>query len=228
MSFFGVEACDWSEAMGRKSFYAKLICMMVVVVPGMAQPQQRTLVVDGHPGHVPVIEAGGNPCVGIVSLAHLVNGSLSFSGNQITLTLHGAPASQPESQGLSKDFLSAGIEAMSEIREWHSVLQSAVRYGFPTNAGWVSPYQNAATASVRQASVAASTESDHNAAQLLTKELDHMQQLSDKMTSARKNLTYIAPDALENDPLDKKIVNCAHALGAMAASGQFHDDGSCH
>jgi len=41
-------------------------------------------------------------------------------------------------------------------------------------------------------------------------------------------MTYIAPDALENDPLDKKIVNCAHSLGAMAASGQFHDDGSCH
>ena len=55
-----------------------------------------------------------------------------------------------------------------------------------------------------------------------------MQQLSDKMVSARKNMTYIAPDALANDPLDKKIVNCAHSLAAMAASGQFHDDGSCH
>jgi small-conductance mechanosensitive channel len=117
---------------------------------------------------------------------------------------------------------------MSEIREWRSVLQSAVRYGFPTNTGWASPYQSAATASVRQATVAASTESDHNAAQLIAKELNHMQQLSDKMISARKRLTYIAPDALEKDPLDKKIVNCAHSLEAMAASGQFHDDGSCH
>lgn len=212
----------------RRKFYAKLICMMVVVAPGMAHPQQRTFVVDGHPGQIPVIEAGGNPCVGIVSLAHLVNGSLSFSGDQITLTMHDVPASQPAAHGFSQGFLSAGIEAMSEIREWRSVLESAVRYGFPTNAGWISPNQNAATASVRQASVAASTASDHNAAQLLTKELDHMQQLSDKMTSARKNLTYIAPDALENDPLDKKIVNCAHSLEAMAASGQFHDDGSCH
>jgi hypothetical protein len=215
--------------MRRKSFYAKWICVMFVAAPGMAQAQQRTFVVDGHPGQVPVIEAGGNPCVGIVSLAHLVNGSLSFSGNQITLTMHGSPTGQPAGgQGFSKDFLSTAIEAMSEIREWRSVLQSAVRYGFPTNAGWVSPYQNSAMASVRQASVAASTASDHNAAQLITKELDHMQQLSDKMISARKNLTYIAPDALENDPLDKKIVSCAHSLGAMAASGQFHDDGSCH
>jgi hypothetical protein len=214
--------------MRRKSFYAKLIFVLFVAASGMAQPQQKTLAVDGHPGQVPVIEEGGKSCVGVESLAHLVNGSLSFSGDQITLTLHGASSSPQGGQGFSKNFLNAGIEAMSEIREWHSVLQSAVRYGFPTNAGWVNPYQNAATSSVRQASVAASTESDHNGAQLIAKELDHMQQLSDKMTSARKNLTYIAPDALENDPLNKKIMNCAHSLGAMAASGQFHDDGSCH
>lgn len=117
---------------------------------------------------------------------------------------------------------------MSEIREWRVALQNAVRYGFPTNKDWMSPYRGAAMSSVRQASVAASTESDRNAAQLISKELDHMQQLSDKMVSARKNMTYIAPDALENDPLDKKILNCAHSLAAMAASGQFHDDGSCH
>lgn len=214
--------------MRKKSFYAILICVIFVVGSGMAQPQQKTLAVDGHPGQIPVIEAGGNSCVGVESLAHLVNGSLSFSGDQITLTLHGASSSPQGGQSFSKDFLSAGIEAMSEIREWRSVLQNAVRYGFPTNEGWVSPYQNAATASVRQASVAASTEADRNAAQLLAKELDHMRQLSDKMISTRKSLTYIAPDALENDPLDKTIVNCAHSLGAMAASGQFHDDGSCH
>jgi len=214
--------------MRRKSFCAKWICMMVVVAPAMAQSQQKNLVIDGHPGQIPVIEAGGNSCVGIESLASLMNASLSFHGDQITLSLHGASASQPGGQGFSKDFLAAGIEAMSEIREWRSALQTAVRYGFPTNAGWVSPYQNAATASVRQASVAASTEADRNAAQLIANELNNMQQLSDKMISARKNMTYIAPDALENDPLDKKIVNCAHSLGAMAASGQFHDDGSCH
>lgn len=214
--------------MRRKSFNAKLICAVFIVAPGMAQAQQKALVVDGHTGQIPVIEAEGKSCVGIESLASLINGSLSFHGDQITLTLHGASASQAEGQGFSQQFLSAGIEAMSEIREWRSVLQSAVRYGFPTNAGWVDPYRNAATSSVRQASVGVSTEADRNAAQLIAKELDHMQQLSDKMISARKKLTYIAPDALENDPLDKKIMSCARSLEAMAASGQFHDDGSCH
>lgn len=216
--------------MQRKSFYAKLICGMFVVASGIAESQQaKTLVVEGHPGHAPVIDANGQSCVDIQALASLTNGSLSFSGSQITLSLHGgAPAGQPQSQGFSRDFLSAGIEAMSEIREWRSALQTAVRYGFPPNPDWVNSFSGAATSSVRQASVAASTESDRNAAQLISQELNHMQQLSDKMISARKNMTYIAPDALENDPLDKKIINCAHSLASMAASGQFHDDGSCH
>ena len=214
--------------MNGKSLYAKLVCAICIVASGMAQAQQKTLVIDGHPGHIPVIEADGRSCVEIQSLASLTNGSLSFHGDQITLTLQGSSASPAGNQGFSQNFLSAGIEAMSEIREWRSALETAVRYGFPTNNNWVNQYQGAATSSVRQASVAASTESDHNAAQLIVKELNHMQQLSDKMVSARKNLTYIAPDALINDPLDRKIVNCAHSLAAMAASGQFHDDGSCN
>jgi hypothetical protein len=215
--------------MRKKLFYAKLLGAMFVVASGIAYPQQtKTLAIDGHSGQIPVIETDGKSCVEIEALARLTNGSLSFNGNQITLALHSAQASQAESQGFSKDFLSAGIEAMSEIREWRSALETAVRYGFPSSEGWVNQYSGAARSSVRQASVAASTESDRNAAQLISNELDHMQQLSDKMVSARKNMTYIAPDALANDPLDKKIVNCAHSLAAMAASGQFHDDGSCH
>lgn len=213
--------------MKRKSFQAKLVSLLVAV-SGAAYAQQKTLVIDGHSGQVPVIDAGGRSCVGIEPLASLMNGSLSFNGNQITLSLHGGPANQLGSQGFTQGFLSAGIEAMSEIREWRSALQTAVQYGFPTNSDWVNHYSGPATTTVRQASVAASTEADRNAAQLIGNELNFMRQLSDKLISARKNLSYIAPNALETDPLDKKILNCAHSLAGMAASGQFHDDGSCH
>jgi hypothetical protein len=41
-------------------------------------------------------------------------------------------------------------------------------------------------------------------------------------------LTYIARDALQNDELNERIMNCGHFLGAIAASGQFSDDGSCN
>src|SRR5215813_10051705 len=222
--------------MRRTSFCTRLVCILFVIATGIAHSQKKTLVVQGHSGQAPVIDSDGKSYVDIQALASLTNGSLSFNGNQITLSLQGAPAnqsasqpaSQPESQGFSKGFLSAGIEAMSEIREWRMALQSAVRYGFPPNSDWVNRYHNAATSSVRQASVAASTDSDRSAAQLISMELNHMQQLSDKYISARNSMTYIAPDAVEKDPLDQKIVNCAHSLSAMAAGGQFHDDGSCH
>jgi len=54
-----------------------------------------------------------------------------------------------------------------------------------------------------------------------------MAKLSDKYIGLRANLTYISPDALRDDDLNRRIIACAHSLGAMAAKGQFADDGSC-
>jgi hypothetical protein len=85
-----------------------------------------------------------------------------------------------------------------------------------------------ASDSLRLAGVAASTDADRNAYQLLSNESQNMSQLSDKYLAQRANLTYIAQDALENDDLNQRIVACGHALGAMAGSGQFVDDPSCH
>jgi hypothetical protein len=52
--------------------------------------------------------------------------------------------------------------------------------------------------------------------------------LSDRFLEANRTRTYISPDALNNDPLDQRILTCAHSLAAMAANGQYTDDGSCH
>ncbi len=70
--------------------------------------------------------------------------------------------------------------------------------------------------------------SDHNAFQLLSNEFDNMQKLSNKVLAARKNMNYISADALKDDSLNQQILNCARSLAAMASSGQFQDDGSCH
>jgi len=227
--------------MRERSFAASLMFVVFLMAPGLAPSQTAqqsgTLTVSGHSGEAPVIQVGGRSYVQLESLAHLTNGSLSFNGNQITLTLAastpGAPTTAPPEShaanpGFSKEFLKAGIEAMSEIREWRSALESAVQYGFPVGDNWIAGYQGAAATGMRLASVAASTDADRNAAQLLNNVFNDMQMLSDKMLSARKSMTYISPDALQNDPLDQKILTCARALAAMAASGQFQDDGSCH
>ena len=80
---------------------------------------------------------------------------------------------------------------------------------------------------LRLVSVAASTQSDMNALQLLNNEFRNMKILSDRFVEANKSRTYTPTDALDKDPLNGKILNCGRSLAAMAASGQFVDDGSC-
>jgi hypothetical protein len=84
-----------------------------------------------------------------------------------------------------------------------------------------------ATQNLRLASVAVNTDDDRSALQLLTNEFNFMKQLSDQLVAAGKSMTYISPDDLAGNPLNQKIVTCGRALGAMAANGQFTDDGSC-
>ena len=76
--------------------------------------------------------------------------------------------------------------------------------------------------------MAASTDLDKNALQLLTNEFSNMKTLSDRFVGLNNSRTYIPTDALDNDPLEQGILACGRSLAAMAASDQFFDDGSCH
>jgi hypothetical protein len=218
--------------------FARLVFAVFPMAWGLAGPQtdqqSRTITIYGHSGEAPVIQVGGRSYVEIEKLAHLTNGSLSFHGDQITLTLAAPAANAPITENhvvnheFSKPFLKAGIEAMAEVREWRSALESAVQYGFPVGDNWIARYRDSAATSIRLASAAASTDADRNASQLLNNVLANMEKLTDQMLARRKNMTYIPPDALQKDPLDQKVLACARSLGSMAASGQFQDDRSCH
>jgi len=207
-----------------------------VLVKLSAAPQNRRLVLTGHPGELTVMETGGRYYVDIEALTQLANGSLSFKGNQIILTLSAptantsavnSSASPSTTPGFSKDFLKAGIEEMSVIREWRSALINAVRQGYPVTEDWVAGFRGQTQLNLRLASVAASTDSDRNTLRLLNNEFNNMKNLSDRFVEANRSRTYVPPDALDNDPLDQKILSCAHSLAAMAANNQFVDDGSC-
>jgi len=203
------------------------LCSSVFVLTHAAQ-HNRTLAVTGHSGEIPVTEMGGRSYVEIEALTRLANGSLSFRGNQIVLILPPSNANATTAaQGFTKEFLKAGIEQMSVIREWRSTLINAVQRGFPITGDWMTSFSDRAQHNLRLVSLAASTESDKNAFQLLTNEFNNMKQLSDRFVDANKSRTYTGTDALENDPLDRRILDCGHALAAMAASGQFTEDGSC-
>jgi hypothetical protein len=224
----------------------RLICWLRVilffVICGAALAQDtnpnRTLAISGQPGNAPVIQVNGRSYVELEALARLSNGSLSFAGNQIVLSLPGSSSNTPATPiaapvpavnpGFSRAFLNAGIEEAATLREWHTAFASAIQNGYPVTSDALMPYRLQATTNLRLVSTAVSADSDRKAYQLLSNEFQNMVKLTDKYLAARANLTYISPDALQNDSLNQRFVACGHSLGAMAASGQFYDDGSCN
>jgi hypothetical protein len=216
----------------------RLIVLLYVPVAGVAQTPAPggTLAVAGHAGQVPVVKMNGKTYVDVESLARLTGGSLSFQTNQTTLTLPASPVSpQPtpapvaaKPPGFSVEFLKAGIEEMSVIREWRSALVNAVQTNSPVNDDWVSGYRRAADSKLTLAEAAAITEPDRQASVMLRNEFNNMQQMSDQFVAMKKNMNYISPDSFDNNPLDQQILSCSRALASMAASGQVQDDISCH
>jgi hypothetical protein len=231
-----------SGTMKEKTWSVRAMVAVAMIVPAMAMlhagQQSQTLTVNGHAGTVPVTQLNGKNYVEVEALARVANGSLSFNGNQIVLTLPVAgasatPAPAPAaanpaaSAGFSKGFLQAGIEEMSTLREWHSALATAIANGFPVTGALVAPYQAQAATNLRLMQVATATQSDQSAAQLISNAYQRMKQLSDKYVTKRVNMEFVGPDALKNDALDQSLMACGKSLGAMAASGQFVDDGTC-
>jgi hypothetical protein len=225
---------------------AVLFLTTPTVVLSRAGNQKNTLIINGQSTDVPLIQVDGHPYVGLEALADALSGSLSSSGNNFALSIPTtsagdanspatptasaptastpAPVSNP---GFSRDFLKAGIEMMSTLREWHAALEAAIQTGLLSD-GLLAPYRANATTNLRLASVAVNTPSDKSAYELLSNAFQMMAKLSEKYVAMRANLTYIAPDALKDDSLNGRLVTCGRSLGAMAASGQFADDGSCH
>jgi hypothetical protein len=237
----------------RKRSIALLLVALLLIAPAIllsqGAGQKLMLIINGQSTQVPLIKVNGQPYVGLEALAVAINGTLSSSGNMFALSLSGgstnstlsattsasvAPASAGQTQaaaasnqGFSKQFLDAGIEEMSTLREWHAALDSAIQNGIPLSAGLLAPYRAQATTNLRLAEVAALTPSDHSAAQLLSKAFQNMTKLADKYVKMRADMTYISPDALQNDGLNQRLIACGRSLRSMAASGQFVDDGSC-
>ncbi|MGC0774887.1 MAG: hypothetical protein WB543_18270 [Candidatus Acidiferrum sp.] len=222
--------------MQKRPWRERVLLAMVLAVPVVAASQtgdeSRTLLISGQGGEAPIVRMQGKSYVELEALARLTHGTLSFSGTQVTLTLPGSAATATtiagEKSEFSREFLRAGIEEMAVIREWRIALVNAVQKGYAVTNDWIVYYQSPAAKDLRIASVAASTDSDRKAYQLLSNEFDNMKKLSDRFVDAHTALNYTSVDALESDPLDQKILNCARSLAAMAASGQYVDDGSCH
>jgi hypothetical protein len=212
--------------------------LAVLAAEGQSQtaPQEYTLTVNGQTGSARVLQINGHSYVDLDALARVANGSIAYQGSQITLTLPGtsehaaagAAASSQPNNGFSKEFLQAGIEFMSQIREWRNTLLNAVANGYPLSDDLFAGHRGQAATSLRLARVAANTQGDKSAAQLLSNELDNMQNLTKQYVDKRAKLEFIDPNSMDSDAMNQKILSCARSLAAMATNNQFADDGSCH
>jgi len=217
---------------------AGILAVPLPVWPQAAKHSASTLVVTGHSGQAAVLQVDGKSYIDLESLARLTNASLSFAGNQIKLTLpkpasaatppaataSASPAAHP---GFSRAFVRAGIETMSDIREWRSVIAKIIQHSYPFDETWFTAYSAAAAKNLNLASLAATTDSDRGAFPLLSNEYNNMQILTNTVLDNKRTMYYMPPGYLEDNPLNQKIVKCAQSLQSMAASNQFVDDGSC-
>jgi hypothetical protein len=207
------------------------LSILTVLAAALVAQQTSSLTVAGQSGSAKVIQVDGRNYVEVEGLARLTNSSMSFNANQIVLTMPGTTgdtsAAAASAPGFSKDFVAAGIEAMSQVREWRVALRTSIQRSYPLSEEGLAAYRDQARKALRLASVAVNTPADQNVLPFLTNEFNNMQQLSDKYLQMAKSMTYIEPNSLDGDPLDQKIRTCAHALTSMASANQFVDDGSC-
>ncbi len=203
-----------------------------LLIPGTLLPlvaqQTNSLSVTGKTGSARVIHVRGRGYVDVEDLVRLLNASLQINGSQIILTFSEADLTPAAPPGFSKAFVTAGIEAMAEQREWRAALKYAIEGGYPLTASWLSSYRARAQQALQLASVNATTASDQNTAPFLKAQFDKLSSLSDKYLGMAASMSYIDPNSLNNDSLDQAIMACNRSLSSMATTNQFVDDGTCH
>jgi hypothetical protein len=218
-----------------------LSLMITLFATAQTGQQRRTVVVNGESGEIIVYQIDGRSFVDLESLARIANGSLSFQGNQIVLTIPSAPQnsptaaaanSQPTNSGLTDAFAKSALQTLAVTRDWTNTLAYAAQHGVPGDGSRLFTFRDRASEALHLTQVAASTQSDQNALQLLTNQVNAVQTWNNALVAQRKSMNTgqysMTPNAMQNDPSYQKITACSTFLSTMLPSGQFQDDGSCH
>src|SRR5271163_1710105 len=193
----------------RNAIRTSVMLLTILLLPLLVLVAQETsaLLIEGPQGQARVIQVQGKNYVEVEALSRITGGSLRFAGNQIILTLPGGAnvTSQTDQSapaaGLSRPFLSAGIETMREILEWHAALKNGIERGYPLSDVWFGHFRRQIQSSLKQTEAAASTDVDQRALPLLTNEFNTMDALTDKYLKIAASRDYLAPNALNSDPL---------------------------
>ena len=221
----------------RTSIVAGLLTM-VLIAPAQTQRPREELSIQGYSGQATVVRSQGHVFVDVQDLARMTNGSLSFEGNRIILTLPVDRTSErpvDSGSGFSRGFMRAAIQAMAAMREWGGTLLVCIENGYPVgntmSGNAIMAEQDRAAESIALASAAASTDSDYRGLELLKNEFNNAQAWSDGYAKARNSLSaanYTSGTALNDDGEAQKVLHCGQFLAQMFASGTFEDDVACH
>jgi hypothetical protein len=106
-----------------------------------------------------------------------------------------------------------------------------ITHGLAISDGWAQGYNDQVQAGLAKAEVAARTDDDREALELLRNEAGKLASWWNTVLGQRQALngaTTIDPDALKNDQFLPGIRTCSQFLTSMIVSGTFSDDGSCH
>ena len=196
-------------------------------------PSDKKLLVNGKNTGVTVLQAEGRFYVDIDTLARITSGTVTVEPTQIVLTIPRANpgVSSPQTTDvLSKEFVSAAVVALAEMKEWKGALTTMITYGLAVDGLWALTYREQAETSLTQATVAASTDADRNALRLLTNEFAHLAKWESDVLADRKALNgaeTVDPNALQDDPALTKISNCGRFLSKMLIGRTFADNSSC-
>lgn len=225
--------------------------LFLVVVPALTgilfaqSTGDKTLVVNGKTATSPVRQIDGRSYVDLETLAEVTNGAFTVEAHRIVLTIPNAasldrtaPAVAPvnstaaqNQQVITRDFAGAAISELAEMREYRGTIRAMITYGLAVSDAWAQQYQEQVLVGLRQAEVAATTDADRNALQLLHNEADKLNTWASGVYAARQSLngaSTVDPNALQNDQALAKIRTCGQFLNSMIVSRTFADDPICH
>jgi hypothetical protein len=217
-----------------------IICSIALSIAGIVLAQStgpKQLVVNGRLTNATIVQVGGRSYVDVDTLAQLTNGTISVSPTQIVLTIptantnSGAAAtSPPTTLNLSRNFATAAINTVAQMKEWTDAVATMVTYGLAADVTRAQHDHDQVETTLAQASVAASTSADHDALRLLNNQYSAVQSWAGTVAAERQALNgdkTMDPNALQNDPALAKITNCSRFLNSMLAGGTFSDNAAC-
>ncbi len=205
---------------------------VLVTLAGMLLAQRRKILVVNGRNAGPVLQMRGRNYVDVETLAQNTNAAVTFQPDRIILTIPGSgAATAPSTEGLSKEFASAALADLAQMREWKGAIETMITFRVPVTGTYFQDYHDRAEEGLRLANVAASNPDDHSAYQLLQNGFTTLADWAGNAVATRQALNAtrtLGPYVLPNDPVLEKISSCSKFLSTMLVSGSFADNPSCH